>query len=60
MSDDGFWFCVKHHRVEHGDGMCPSVDRLGPFPTQEAAEGALARAEERNEEWDNDPRWNDD
>ncbi|MEP9364581.1 hypothetical protein ABLE68_16565 [Nocardioides sp. CN2-186] len=50
MSD--FWFCVKHHRVEQGPDMCPPIDRLGPFDTREAAEGALANAERRNQEWD--------
>ncbi|GAB6987946.1 hypothetical protein [Nocardioides pyridinolyticus] len=58
MSD--FWFCVKHHRVEQGEGICPSIDRLGPYATREEAEGALAKAEQRNEEWDNDPDWNDE
>ena len=58
MSD--FWFCVRHHRVEQGDDLCPLIDRLGPYATREAAEAALATAEQRNEEWDNDPNWNDD
>jgi hypothetical protein len=44
MSD--FWFCVKHHRVEQGEDICPPIDRLGPFGTREEAEGAL-------------PKWND-
>jgi hypothetical protein len=58
MSD--FWFCVKHHAVETGEGVCPSIDRLGPYPTREDAQGALEKAEQRNEDWDNDPKWNDD
>jgi hypothetical protein len=55
-----YWFCVKHHAVETPPGMCPPIDRLGPYPTYAEAERALERAEERNEEWDHDPRWNDD
>lgn len=55
-----FWFCVKHHRVEDSDNLCPSRDRLGPYTTREEAEAALAKAEQRNEDWDNDPNWNDD
>ena len=47
-----FWYCVKHHAVEQGDGMCPLIDRLGPYPTREAAEQALETAARRNEEWD--------
>ena len=60
MSDDGdYWFCLKHHTVEVRDG-CRNADRLGPYPTAEAASRALEKVEERNEEWDNDPNWNDD
>jgi len=55
-----FWFCVKHQRVEQGDDICPPIDRLGPYASREEAEGALGKAEQRNEEWDNDPKWNDD
>jgi hypothetical protein len=55
-----FFYCVKHHEVESGEGMCPSIDRLGPFPSREEAALALEKAERRNEEWDNDPKWNDD
>jgi hypothetical protein len=36
------------------------TDRLGPYETREEAERAMQRVEERNEAWDNDPRWNDD
>ena len=50
---------MKHERVEQGEDMCPPIDRLGPFATRAEAERALEKAEERNEAWDNDPRWND-
>jgi hypothetical protein len=49
---------VKHHRVET-ENLCPPIDRLGPYPSEEEASRALQKAEERNEEWDNDPNWND-
>ena len=55
---DKFWYCVKHHAVEGPDG-CGPIDRLGPFDTEEEASHALEKAEQRNQEWDNDPRWND-
>ena len=45
--------------VEQGEDMCPPIDRLGPFGSREEAERALEKAEERNEDWDNDPKWND-
>ena len=48
-----------HQRVEGEDG-CPNKDRMGPYATEAEAAGALQRAAERNEAWDNDPNWNDD
>ena len=54
-----YWFCVKHHAVESGPDMCPPIERLGPFDTEAEASRALDKAEERNEAWDNDPKWND-
>ncbi|WP_232679310.1 hypothetical protein [Nocardioides sp. R-C-SC26] len=63
MTDGGrepeFWYCLKHSTVEGRDG-CPNKDRLGPYPTQEAAARALETAAERTEAWDEDPQWNDD
>jgi hypothetical protein len=38
--------------VEDDDGPTPGKDRLGPFPTREAAARALERVQERNSEWD--------
>jgi len=60
MSETSYWFCVKHHTVETPPDLCPPIDRLGPYPTREEAARALEKVEERNEEWDNDPRWNDE
>ena len=61
MSESGsYWFCVKHHKVESGGDLCPPIDRLGPFDSHDAASHALEKAEERNQEWDNDPNWNDE
>ncbi len=56
---DKFYYCLKHHTVEPEAG-CRSADRLGPYPTEAEAARALEKVEERNEEWDTDPRWNDD
>jgi hypothetical protein len=58
MPSGHFWFCVKHHQVEPDVG-CGPADRLGPYPTREDAEHALEKVQQRNEEWDNDPNWND-
>ena len=58
-SEHTWFYCVKHRRVESQEG-CKALDRLGPYPTRADAERALESAAERNEAWDNDPRWNDD
>jgi hypothetical protein len=54
-----YWYCLTHHKVEGQEG-CKSADRLGPYPSEAEAARALEKVEERNEEWDNDPRWKDD
>ena len=38
---------------------CRNTTRLGPFATREEAARALDTVDERNEAWDNDPRFND-
>ena len=43
-----------------GEDGCKNADRLGPYATSEEASRALDKVEERNQEWDNDPDWNDD
>jgi len=54
-----YWYCIKHHQVEGEDG-CPNKDRLGPYDTESEAARALEKAAERTEDWDQDPRWNDE
>jgi len=58
-ADTKYWFCLKHHTVEGQEG-CRIADRLGPYASHEEASRALDKVEQRNEEWDNDPKWNDD
>jgi hypothetical protein len=53
-----YWYCLKHHAVEPREG-CKNADRLGPYPTREEASRALEKVQQRNEEWDDDPAWND-
>jgi hypothetical protein len=58
MRRRGFYWCVRHERVESGDDLCPAKHRLGPFPTASEAARALQRVRERNEAWDaEDRRW---
>ena len=47
-----WWFCLRHHTVEDDEAPCPGKDRLGPYPTREAAARALETVQRRNEEWD--------
>lgn len=56
---DEFWYCLNHKTVEPADG-CANSQRLGPYPTQDDAAHALEKVQQRNQEWDSDPRWNDD
>lgn len=58
MADDAWYYCLRHSSVEPYNG-CPADVRLGPYATREEAAEALHHAQERNEEWDNDPRFND-
>jgi hypothetical protein len=54
--DKNWWFCLNHNTVEDDDGNCAGKDKLGPYPTKEAAEHALQTVQERNEEWDSQDR----
>jgi len=56
--DEEFWYCLKHHQVETRQG-CRNADRLGPYATADEAAHALDRVAERNDDWENDPDWND-
>ena len=60
MAEGDWWFDLETHQVVPDNNDTKVTDRLGPYKTREEAERALARVEERNEEYDNDPRWNDD
>ena len=48
MSDEQWFYCLKHHTVEGPDG-CRAADRLGPYPDKETASRALEIARERTE-----------
>ncbi|MEA4944269.1 MAG: hypothetical protein VB080_07510 [Propionicimonas sp.] len=58
MGQGDWYWCLDHHLVEPYEG-CRSRSRLGPYPSADAAAHALERVEERNLEWENDPRFND-
>ena len=59
MSDSEYWFCLKHH-TRRGRRRLPQPS-TGSAPTpRPRRRRALEKVQERNEEWDNDPEWNDD
>jgi len=54
----GYYWCLRHNRVETDDNACPAMYRLGPYASVSEAERALDRVRERNEQWDaEDARW---
>jgi hypothetical protein len=59
MPQGDWYYCLDHHAVEPYEG-CRSATRLGPFATPADAAGAIEKAAQRNEAWENDPRFNDE
>ena len=60
MAEKQYWWCLSHERVEE-DHDCPGSDRLGPYPSREAAQNWKDRAEARNDAWDaEDRKWRGD
>lgn len=56
-----FWFNVRTGAVETDVDRSRMEDLMGPYPSREAAEQALATARARTEDWDaEDRRWNGD
>ncbi|MFF7139827.1 hypothetical protein ACFZB5_01140 [Streptomyces nodosus] len=53
-----WYYCLVHQKVEEGP-ECPAKDRFGPYATRREAGHAMDIAQERNEEWETDPRWHD-
>jgi hypothetical protein len=54
----GYYWCLRHERVESGDGVCRAKYRLGPYDTVAEAEQALETVQQRNEAWEEaDARW---
>lgn len=59
MAQGDWYYCLDHHQVEPYEG-CRRGSRLGPYPSRETASLALQTVEARNEDWESDPRFNDD
>lgn len=53
-----FYYCLEHDRVEREADKCRADNRLGPYPTEDAARDWKAQVEARNEAWDDaDEAW---
>ncbi len=57
---DEYYYNTLTGEVEHGHGSS-WTHRMGPYPTLEAAQAALATAKQRSAAWDDDEaRWGDE
>ena len=60
MADGEWWYDLRTKSAVQDTKAGKITDRLGPYASREEAEQALDKVAERNEAFDNDPRWNDD
>lgn len=59
-TEDGFYYNLRSGEVERGQQSL-WTDRIGPYPTREAAQQALETARRRTAEWDEQDRaWRED
>ena len=60
MADGQWWYDLNTKSAVQDTKAGKIADRLGPYASREEAEQAMDKVAERNESFDNDPRWNDD
>jgi hypothetical protein len=53
MALEEWWFNLRTQQVEQGPGG-PNSERLGPYATQQEAQGVLERMHTRNDAFDKD------
>jgi len=59
-TEDWYW-CFVHQRPEAAAEACRAEDRLGPYPTAEAARNWRATRDSREEAWkQQDEAWEGD
>jgi hypothetical protein len=54
MAAGEWYWCLDHKATEPADSDCPPGQRLGPYPSKEAAEHWKEKVEQRNAAWDAD------
>jgi hypothetical protein len=57
VAEGDWWFDLSTKQVVQDDKAGKAADRLGPYPSREAAEHALETVQQRNETAD---KWDDD
>ncbi|CAA9292649.1 MAG: hypothetical protein AVDCRST_MAG61-301 [uncultured Friedmanniella sp.] len=60
MAENQWWYDLKTKSAVQDSRAGKATERLGPYASREEAEQALDKVAQRNEAFDNDPRWNDD
>jgi hypothetical protein len=61
MADEkDWWYDLTTKSAVQDSKAGKATERLGPYASRDEAEQALAKVDERNAAYDNDPRWNDD
>ncbi len=60
MADGEWWYDLVTKSAVQDTRAGKIADRLGPYASREEAEQALDKVAERNDAYDNDPRWKDD
>jgi hypothetical protein len=58
--DDGggeWYWCLRHKAAEPADTDCPPGERLGPYPTKDAAVHWKEGFDRRNQAWDAEEDW---
>ena len=59
MHNDEWYYCLKHHAVEPYEA-CKRANRLGPYATYAEAAQAIEKVKQRNQAWEDDPRFAED
>lgn len=58
MGAETWYWCLAHEQVEPADSGCANDQRMGPYPSPEAAAHWKDKVEQRNQAWEEeDERW---
>ncbi len=61
MANGEWYWCLDHNAAEPAYHACSADNRMGPYPTKEAAVHWKDKVEARNKAWDDaDKEWTGD